>query len=98
MADTSVKTGLLRHIVQVKEEYPLNQWNPLKAGGVADFYAEVESTVELAAAVKSAIDMQVPYLVIGHGDKVLFSDSGFPGLVIHNRTSSFAMATEQSQV
>lgn len=94
----SVRSGLLKHIVKVEEEYPLNQFNPLLCGGVADYFTLTETTIELASAVKAAIDMEIPYLVIGQGEKVLFSDGGFPGLVIQNRTNSFGVAMDKSQI
>jgi len=89
---------LVRQIAKIETQYPLRELNPLKAGGVADFFTIANDTVELATAVKAALDTGVPYLVIGQGDGALFSDGGFPGLVIQNRSSAFAVATDRSQV
>lgn len=98
MADEAVRTKLLKQIVRVEDTFSLQRFNVLRAGGTADYFTEATTTVELAAAVKSAIDLEIPYLVIGEGESVLFSDGGFPGLVIHNQTSSFGVALDKSQI
>ena len=98
MVDKQVLGELLKHIAAVEESYPLQEFNPLGAGGTADYFTAAHDTVELAASVKAAIDAEIPYVVIGAGAGVLFSDGGFPGLVIHNQAKSFAVAADKSQV
>jgi UDP-N-acetylmuramate dehydrogenase len=98
MANEQLKKELLRHVARIEDSYSLQSLNPLKAGGVSDFYTEAMDTVELAAAVKAAIDLKIPYVVVGQGSGVLFSDGGFPGLVIHNRSENLAIARDKSQV
>jgi UDP-N-acetylmuramate dehydrogenase len=98
MADQPARLGLLKHVARIEEQYSLASFNPLGAGGVADFFAVANDTVELASAIKAAIDMQMPYQVIGGGNGVLFADGGYPGLVIHNKAASFAFARDKSQV
>ena len=89
---------LLKQIASVEQHYPLQELNPLKAGGISDFFTVAKDTVELASAVKGALDAQIPYIVVGRAGGILFSDAGFPGLVIQNVSSSFAVAAEKSQV
>lgn len=98
MAEESVRLDLLKHLEKVEESYSLQALNALRAGGVADYYVEVFDAIELATAVKAAIDLKIPYIVIGEADKILFSDGGFPGLVIHNKTSSIAVSLDKSQL
>ncbi|MBU6389006.1 FAD-binding protein [Patescibacteria group bacterium] len=98
MADEQIRKGLLRQIVKVEDDYSLRRFSPLKTGGVADYFTEAVTAVELAAAVKAAIDMRIPYLVIGNGSRVVFSDSGFPGLVIHNLTHAYGIDRRRSQI
>lgn len=98
MGSDTVKAGLLKHIAQVEEGYPLARFNPLAVGGTADYYTEATSTVELAAAVNAAILQEIPYVVIGRGSHILFSDGGFPGLVVQNTSSGMALAADRSQI
>ncbi len=98
MGEESTRQSLLKTLVSVEEGYSLRGFNQLGAGGSADYFTVAHDTVELAAAVKSAIDLKVPYLVIGQGEGVLFSDGGFPGLVIHNQADSYGVALDKSQM
>jgi UDP-N-acetylmuramate dehydrogenase len=98
MASTAQRIELVKKIARLDEDYSLAIFNPLKVGGRADFFTSVTNTVELVEAVTAAIDAEIPYMVIGHGKHVLFSDSGFPGLVISNTTMGLAYDSERSQV
>jgi len=97
MSEDAYQT-LLKQIAKVEREYPLGELNPLGAGGVADYFTVANDTVELASAVKGALDAKVPYMVVGRGEGTLFSDGGFPGIVIQNLSSSCAVAADKSQV
>jgi UDP-N-acetylmuramate dehydrogenase len=98
MAEDATYRELLKQVAEVERQYPLQRFSPLKAGGVADFFTVAKDTVELASAVKAALDAKVPYVVMGQGAGLLVSDGGFPGLVIQNVSSSFAVAADKSQV
>jgi UDP-N-acetylmuramate dehydrogenase len=98
MATNDIQVSLLRDIADLRQSYPLQGFNVLGAGGVADYFTVAHTTIELASAVKAAIDSKVPYLVIGQGSTVLFSDGGFPGLVIKNESSAIAVDKEKSQI
>lgn len=89
---------LLKRIAQVESNFPLGSFNILGAGGVADYFTAPQDTIELAAAVQAALDQKMPYLVIGQGRGLLFSDGGFPGLVIHNQSSNLVFSSDHSQV
>lgn len=97
MVDSSY-TALLKQIAHVQEAYPLSEFSVLHTGGIADYFTVARSTVELAAAVKAAMDGNLPYIVIGEGSQLLFSDGGFPGLVIHNKAQQSAVAREHTQI
>ncbi|MBI3261415.1 UDP-N-acetylmuramate dehydrogenase [Candidatus Berkelbacteria bacterium] len=66
-------------------------------GGVADFYVEADTTEEIIQAATFATQANVPYFLVGGGANVIFSDFGFPGLIIHNRTKNISLMTEKSQ-
>jgi len=98
MAEEHVYRELLKNVASIEQLYSLQEFSPLRSGGVADYFVRATTTVELAAAVKAAMDARIPYVVVGQGRGILFSDGGFPGLVIHNKTSSFMVASDRSQV
>jgi UDP-N-acetylenolpyruvoylglucosamine reductase len=89
---------LLKSIEKVELEYSLRSFNPLKVGGVSDYFTIAHNTLELVTAVRAATGAEVPYIVIGQGRGTIFGDGGFPGLVIQNQANSFAMASDHSQV
>lgn len=76
------KLGFSR--VKIDEPMSLHTW--IKVGGPADYYFEAETEVELETAVKTAIEAQIDYKVIGLGANILVSDKGFRGLLIVNKT------------
>lgn len=98
MVSEETRHALLKQIVSLEESFPLGSLNALGAGGTADYFTVAHDTIELAAAVKAAMDHQVPYLVIGLAESVLFSDGGFPGLVIQNQATQFVIANDHSQM
>ena len=89
---------LLRHITHVDDDYWTGQDHPLGLGGVARYRAVVTSTIELAQAVRAACEAELPYRVLGLGERTLIVDEGFEGLLIENRSQSYALSQDQSQV
>ena len=88
---SKLKTGLREHEV-------MRDHTTMHVGGVADFYFEAHSAEDLIKAVDAAIEINVPYFILGGGSNVIFSDFGFPGLVIRNMTTNIAFMMEKSQV
>ncbi|MGH9341730.1 MAG: UDP-N-acetylmuramate dehydrogenase [Acidobacteriota bacterium] len=55
----------------------------LKIGGTGRWFVQVHSPEELESSYRWARDL--PVLFLGQGSNVLFSDEGFPGLLIQNQ-------------
>ncbi len=85
-----LKSGLRQHEV-------MRDHTTIKVGGVADFYFEAKTTDDLIKAVNAATQAKVPYFILGGGSNVIFSDYGFPGLVIKNAATNIAFMMEKSQ-
>lgn len=83
--------GLLEHEL-------MRDHTTMQVGGVADFYYEAKSVDELVNAVKTAAKINLPYFILGGGSNVIFSDYGFPGLVIKNSATNISFMNEKSQV
>lgn len=51
-------------------------------GGRAKFFCTAHSHEELKEALQFAYISEIPYFILGGGSNLLFSDAGFPGLLI----------------
>lgn len=56
----------------------------MQVGGKADYFYVLKNSKELPILIKFARENKIPYLLIGKGSNILFSDKGFRGLVIKN--------------
>ncbi len=75
---------LFTAIRNVQRAVPLAQCSSMKIGGPAKYFVQVSTSEELERAVRAAIDLKIPYVVLGGSSNVLISDTGFDGLVIRN--------------
>ncbi|NTW14339.1 MAG: UDP-N-acetylmuramate dehydrogenase [Candidatus Moranbacteria bacterium] len=70
--------------MEFKENEMMAGHTTFRIGGPAKLYAEVMTTAELVAALDRAESEKLPVYLLGGGSNVLFSDKGFPGMVIKN--------------
>lgn len=66
----------------LREHVPLAPLTTFKVGGVARYYSEASGALELSEAYDYAEKHKLPLYVLGGGSNVLFSDQGFPGIVV----------------
>lgn len=60
----------------------MSNYTTMQVGGIASVVAFVRSAEEMITAIREAKNNCVKYVVVGNGSNVIFSDSGFDGLVI----------------
>lgn len=65
-----------------REHEPMNMHTTFRVGGPARYYLIPEKTEEVKEAVEFATSKQLPYMVVGKGSNLLFSDSEYHGVVI----------------
>lgn len=82
----------------IREHVVLRDYATLKVGGVADYFFEAKKIEDLVRIIRLAVEYNISYFVLGGGSNVIFSDYGFPGIVIKNSTSSLAVLKEKSQI
>ena len=70
------------HGVKISENEPLRSHTTFKIGGPARYYAVPECTEGIQNSIAFAEEKGLPYVVTGRGSNVLFSDEGYPGVVI----------------
>ena len=85
-------------IPRIRENQVLRDFTTFRVGGVADYFFEAFTIDELVAVVRKAVEYQIPYFILGNGSNIIFSDYGFPGLVIKNSTANIAFMPEKSQI
>ncbi|KKQ18850.1 MAG: UDP-N-acetylenolpyruvoylglucosamine reductase [Berkelbacteria bacterium GW2011_GWA1_36_9] len=88
---TDILKGVREHVV-------MRDYTTLHIGGVADYFFEAKTIDDLIKAVRTAVDLKIPYFILGNGSNILFSDYGFAGLVIKNATTNISIMKEKSQV
>lgn len=74
---------------RVKFSHPMASETTIGLGGPARVYYQAKTESELICAVKTARNLNLPYLVLGSGSNIIISDKGIKGLVIKNLTSFF---------
>ncbi len=66
----------------IDKNVSLKEFTRIKIGGNADYLSIAKSQQDLIELVQFCIKNKYPYLVLGRGSNVFFSDLGFRGLVI----------------
>jgi UDP-N-acetylmuramate dehydrogenase len=74
--------------MKILENIPLKPYTSFKIGGPARFFCEPKTADEIVESLEFARKMDLPVFILGLGANVLFSDDGFPGLVIRQRNTS----------
>jgi UDP-N-acetylmuramate dehydrogenase len=72
------------HGPSLRRNVALAPYTTFKIGGPADLLYEADTADDLAHAIVTARQAQVPYFVLGLGANVLIADKGVRGLVIRN--------------
>lgn len=67
---------------KIRLQEPLSKHTTFRVGGMADYLVTPENTAELSAILALCKENHIPYLVIGNGSNLLFSDEGYRGVVI----------------
>jgi UDP-N-acetylmuramate dehydrogenase len=70
--------------IKIKENEPLAPYTAYKIGGPADYFVDVRTSEDLPKVIEAAEKDKIPYILLGGGCNIVFSDKGFRGLVIHN--------------
>lgn len=71
--------------VPIHTNVSLKSYSTFKIGGLARYFAEPQTREELFRVLEFQRVEHLPFYIVGRGSNLLFSDSGFPGLVISLR-------------
>ncbi len=69
--------------LEIQERVSLAPYTSFRVGGPARYFCEPASREQFSQAFVFALDRSLPYFILGKGTNLVFSDAGYPGLVIH---------------
>lgn len=81
----------------ILENVPLSAYSTMRLGGPAAFLVDITSRNEIAEAVAWAEQKKVPMIMIGGGSNIVWTDKGFPGLVMVNKIMRFEVFNEDAE-
>ena len=78
----------------ISENELLAPYTSFKIGGPASYFTVIDSAKYLLKLISQADKLKLPYLILGSGTNILFSDNGFAGLVIKMNNSKIKVKDE----
>jgi UDP-N-acetylmuramate dehydrogenase len=75
----------------------LSNLTTARVGGPADVVITIENNLELSELVRYLWKNQVTFLILGSGSNILFTDSGFEGVIILNRAKKIQIKSNGIQ-
>ncbi len=76
----------------------LKNYTTIGVGGIADYFYCAQNIEQLVQSVGLAEKFNIPYLIIGGGSNIVFSDIGFKGLVIKNASKNIVINKDKGEV
>lgn len=84
-------------LMDIKQNVSLAAYSTMRLGGQAAYLAEVHTVAELQQAVNWAEQYKLPFVMIGGGSNIIWSDKGFTGLVLINKIMGFDLQEEDEE-
>ncbi|MBD3270550.1 UDP-N-acetylmuramate dehydrogenase [Candidatus Peregrinibacteria bacterium] len=81
----------LDKIEGIKRGHKLAKLTTFGMGGPADYFYELRDVMNLPELIEACEADGLPWVILGWGSNMIFSDKGFRGLVIHNLAKSIEM-------
>jgi UDP-N-acetylmuramate dehydrogenase len=82
-ADLTRRLGVDR----IERNVPLAPYTTFRIGGPATLLYRARTADELATAISTARELEIPHVLLGLGANILVADRGFPGLVIRSEVA-----------
>lgn len=76
--------------IQIERDIPLSDLTTLRVGGPAAYLAKVRRAEDAMAIQQTALEYDLPLLVLGNGSNLLIGDAGFPGIVMLMKNNDFS--------
>lgn len=76
----------------------LKDYSTMRLGGPAKYLMDITSSVQIGPAIEWAGSRNLPVIMIGGGSNIIWTDAGFPGLVMVNKIPGFELQDQGEQV
>jgi UDP-N-acetylmuramate dehydrogenase len=81
--------------LQLEQDVDLRYHSTMRVGGSARFFAEANSIADVECAYNWAAERDISVYTIGSGSNIIWSDTGFSGLVLKNNIRGFQILSRQ---
>jgi UDP-N-acetylmuramate dehydrogenase len=78
----------------MQQNVELAKFTTFQMGGQADYYYAVKDVMMIPKLIEACKEDGLPYVLLGWGSNMIFSDLGFRGLIIHNLARKCELAEE----
>jgi len=83
--------------MKIEENINLSEKTTIKLGGRAKYFTKCENTAEIKLALEYAKKNSLPKLILGGGSNIVFSDSGYSGLIIKTTGTEIKIISETNE-
>jgi len=83
-------TNLKNDFPRLEKNIILKNYSTFRIGGPAKYFLRTSNKKELKKIIERVKKENIPFLVIGGGSNILFSDNGFDGLIIVYRAENLS--------
>lgn len=80
--------------MRLQENVSLRDYCTIRLGGPAKYFATAKTPKDIKAAIDFANEKQINFFCLGSGANVIFSDSGYDGLILKIEISGFEVTDE----
>ncbi|HBO33941.1 MAG TPA: hypothetical protein DD636_04270, partial [Anaerolineaceae bacterium] len=79
---------------RLQENVQMTNYTTTRVGGPVTGLISINSAREMEFALTNLWKLNVPYHILGSGSNLLISDSGYDGIVLHNRSHNVKVNTK----
>jgi UDP-N-acetylmuramate dehydrogenase len=83
--------------MDIRQKVSLSDYSTMRLAGKAAYLADVHSVNEIAAAVAWAKQYKLPVVMVGIGSNIVWTDKGYPGLVLVNKISGYSKEAQDEK-
>lgn len=79
---------------RLQECVHMNNYTTTRVGGPVTGLISINSASEMEYALTNLWKLNVPYYILGSGSNLLISDTGYDGIILHNRSHNIKVNTK----
>ncbi|MDD2521807.1 MAG: UDP-N-acetylmuramate dehydrogenase [Anaerolineaceae bacterium] len=79
---------------RLQENVRMTNYTTTRVGGAVTGMISINSSSEMEFALTNIWELDVPYHILGSGSNLLISDSGYDGIILHNRSHNIRVITK----